>query len=118
VSDYDPDLILGRIEQTGVWTVFVKNGPNGMPFPVFELGRELPSYDRIQKMLYESDVRRHGHKIVEQVQRRNDAAAKRLDDAGHEAAEETAEYIEHGLRKLGALPKLRAFVPDSPSSKE
>lgn len=111
VTDYDPSLVLGRVEQTGIWTVFVKDGPNGMPFPVFELGTELPSYDQIQRRLYESDVRRHGHKIVEQIQRRNDAAADRLDKTAHEAAEETAEHIEHGMRKLGMLPKLRIFVP-------
>lgn len=111
VSDYDPSLMLGRVENTGIWTVFVKDGPNGMPFPVFELGRELPPYDVIQRKLYESDVRRHGHRIVEQVQRRNDDAARALDVAGHDAAAETAEHIEHGMRKLGMLPNLRIFVP-------
>jgi hypothetical protein len=111
VSDYDSDLTLGRVESTGIWTVFVKNGPNGMPFPVFELGTELPPYDVIQRKLYESDVRRHGHKIVEQVQRRNDARSRELDLAGHDAAAETAEHIEHGMRKLGMLPSLRIFVP-------
>jgi hypothetical protein len=111
VSDYDPGLSLGRVESTGIWTVFVKDGPDGRPFPVFELGRELPPYDQIQRRLYESDVRRHGHKIVEQVQRRNDAVKAGYDKKAHEAAEETAEHIEHGMRKLGTLPKLRVFVP-------
>lgn len=111
VSDYDSSLVLGRIEDTGMWTVFVKDGPNGQPFPVYELGRELPSYDEIQRRLYHSDVRRHGHKIVEQVQRRNDARQNELEAAGHDAAEDAAEHIEHGMRKLGMLPKLRIFVP-------
>jgi len=111
VSDYDPDLMLGRFENTGEWAVFIKNGPHGGPFPVFHLGRELPPYDLIQKKLYESDVRRHGHKLVETIQRRNDARTKALDDAAHEAAEETAEAIEWGFRKFGKHPNPRIFVP-------
>lgn len=112
VSDYDPDLVLGRNEATGTWQVFIKNGPHGgQPFPVFDLGRELPSYTQIQKKLYNADVRRHGHKIVEQMQRRVDAKKAALDKEGLDVAGETAEFIEWGMRDLGMLPKLRIFVP-------
>lgn len=114
VSDYDSDYMLGRNNTTGEWAVLIKNGPHdGQPFPVFTLGKELPSYDEIQRKLYEGDVRKHGHRIVEQIQRRTDARKKALDDAGHEASAETAEHIEHGMRKLGMLPKLSIYVPSS-----
>jgi hypothetical protein len=113
VNDYDPDLMLGRNNKTGEWSVLVKNGPHGgEPFPVFNLGRELPSYTEIQKRLYDNDVRKHGHRIVEQIQRRVDARKKQLDAAGTEVSAETAEVIDHGMRKLGMLPNTqRIFVP-------
>lgn len=111
VSDYDPDLILGRDQETGLWRVYMRNGPEGQPFPVYTIGRELPSYDELQRRLYQADVRRHGHKIVEQVQRRVDARQASLEADAHDVSAETAERIEHGMRKLGMLPNLRIFVP-------
>jgi hypothetical protein len=113
VSDYDPDLMLGRNNATGEWSVLLKNGPHdGAPFPVYSLGRELPSYTEIQRRLYQNDVRRHGHKIADQITRRNEAAKRALDAAGTEVSGETAEVIEHGMRKLGMLPnQQRIFIP-------
>lgn len=115
VSDYDPDLMLGRNNKTGEWAVLIKKGPHdGQPFPVLILGTTLPSYTEIQHKLYSNDVRRHGHKIVEQVQRRVDERKRALDQEAHEASGETAEVIEHGMRKLGMLPNTqRIFVPSS-----
>ena len=112
VNDYDPDLILGRNNATGDWHVLVKNGPHGgKPFPVFFIGPELPPYERLQKMLYEHDVRRHGAKIVHAIERRKSAERKRLDDEAHDQNGEVAEYIEWGMRKLGKHPNPRIFVP-------
>ena len=112
VEDYDPDLMLGRNEQTGDWHVFVKNGPyDGQPFPVMYIGQELPSYDEIQRLLYTHDVRRHGAKIVEQIERKKRIEQERLAKQHHDENAEVAEYIEWGLRQMGALPKLRIFVP-------
>lgn len=112
VSDYSSDLMLGRNNKTGDWHVLVKNGPHdGQPFPIFSIGQELPSYDRLQQMLYEHDVRRHGAKIVDAIERRKRAAKKALDDEAHDRAAEVAEYIEWGHRKLGKHPNPRIFVP-------
>ncbi len=112
VEDYDPELMLGRNKQTGDWHVLVKNGPHdGQPFPVFFIGKELPSYDRMQQMLYENDVRRHGAKIIEAIERKKRAARERLDKDHRDRAEEVAEYMEWGFRKLGKHPNPRIFVP-------
>jgi hypothetical protein len=112
VEDYDPDLMLGRNEQTGDWHVFLKNGPHGgQPFPVMYLGPELPPYDEIQRLLYTNDVRRHGAKIVEAIERRKRAERERLDKIHADENGEVAEYIEWGLRQMGAHPNPRIFVP-------
>lgn len=110
VQEYDPDLTLGR-HVDGSWAVMVERGPEGQPFPVYNLGHELPGVDRVKRLLYEADVRRHGHKIVEQIQRRNDQRAKELNDIAHDAAADTAERIESALRNAGERPNTRIFVP-------
>ena len=112
VEDYDPELMLGRNEQTGDWHVFVKKGPHdGQPFPVMYIGPELPTYDEIQRLLYKNDVRRHGAKIVQAIERRKRVEQERLEKQHHDENAEVAEHIEWGLRQMGALPKLRIFVP-------
>ena len=112
VEDYDPDLMLGRNEQTGDWHVFIKKGPhNGEPFPVMYLGPELPPYDRIQELLYKNDVRRHGAKIVDAIERRKADERRRLEKQHEEENAEVAEHIEWGLRQMGAHPNPRIFVP-------
>lgn len=118
VSDYSSDLMLGRNNKTGEWHVMVKDGPHdGQPFPVFNLGKELPPYDVIQRKLYESDVRRHGAKIVEQIRRRAEAEKRSHDAYMHDVAEDSAERIENAMRKGGMLPNLKIFVPsDLPSA--
>jgi hypothetical protein len=119
VNDYDPELMLGRNNQTGTWHVLVKNGPHdGQPFPVFSIGAELPPYDQLQKMLYQHDVRRHGAKIVDAIERKKRIAKKHLDDEALDRAGEVAEYIEWGHRVMGSHPSPRVFVPSSPSGKE
>jgi hypothetical protein len=112
VEDYDPELILGRNEQTGDWHVFVKDGPyDGQPFPVMYLGEELPSYDEIQRLLYTHDVKRHGAKIIDAIERRKRIERERLEKQHADESEEVAEHIEWGLRQMGAHPKPRIFVP-------
>ncbi len=112
VSDYSSDLMLGRNNKTGDWHVLVKNGPHdGQPFPVMTIGQELPPYDRLQQMLYERDVRRHGAKIVEAIERKKRITREQLDKEHRDRAEEVAEYMEWGFRKLGKHPNPRIFVP-------
>lgn len=112
VEDYDPELMLGRNKKTGDWHVLVKKGPHdGQPFPVFFIGPELPPYDRLQQMLYEHDVRRHGAKIVAAIERKKRIERERLDKEYRDRAEEVAEYLEWGFRKLGKHPNPRIFVP-------
>jgi hypothetical protein len=111
IRDYDPDHALGRDEVTGDWVVLKRSGPDGEPFPVFNLGRELPGRDEIQRRLYNADVRRKGGKIVEQIQRRNDALKKALRDESHAAAEETAHDISTAFHVAKRHPTPRIFVP-------
>lgn len=112
IEEYDPDLGLAFDEQTRTYAVVVKQGPHdGRPFPVYNLGPQLPPSDAIKRQLYHADVRRHGARIVEQVVRRNDELARERDARAHDASGDTAEHFEWAFRKLGKHPVPRIFVP-------
>ena len=111
VEEYDPDLILGKHAATDDWVVFIKNGPGGQPFPVFGLGKELPGPDEIKRRLYQADTKRRGTKIVAEVERRNEQRRREAAARASDAAGEVAEAYDWALRKQGAHPFPRVFVP-------
>lgn len=112
VEEYDPDLTLGMDMRNKNYVVLLKTGgPEGQPFPVFGLGTRLPSPDEITRRLYEADVRRHGGKIAQQLEKRNEARRKELELRADEGTQAAAEAYEWAFRKLGAHPFPRIFVP-------
>lgn len=118
VEEYDSALVLGQRQDTGEWVVFLKEGPaNKDVFPIFGLGRQLPSSDKIKEILSRSDVSRHGRKIYAQILQsmaREEAAAKA---ARHEADEPAAEALAWGINKMtGSHPRI--FVPKTYRPKE
>jgi len=110
VEEYASDLILGFRKDTQEWVVFKQGGPDGQPFPVFGLGRELPTPEEIQKRLYLADTKRRGGQIVEEVNRRNEARQQAARDVADGAAEIAAEAFDWALRKEGHGNQ-RIFVP-------
>ena len=97
-KDYDERLAVGRNEQNGRWAVFIRTARGTFPpldlYPVLDLGLDverLPHPDDLQKRLYESDTRRHGARILERMNRENEAIKKEhariADDATYQAAE-------------------------------
>lgn len=114
VEDYDPNLSLGRHEQTGDWVVLLKR-PTGETVPIFGLGSELPSRERITEQLYKSDVRRHGGKIADAIDRRQREAQREADQKASDAAGEVAEGFAWAARKDGTHPSPRIFVPEGKS---
>ena len=111
VKAYDERLILGVDRHDNSWCVLWEDGPEGRPYPVLNLGAELPSYERIQKRLYEADVIRNGGAQVAAVTARQDAKRKAAKDQAHEAASETAEYLEHMFHKADMTQYKRVYQP-------
>lgn len=111
VEAYDARLELGYDERAGQWVVLWSDGPEGAPFPVMGLGKELPGYEQIQKILYMGDTARRGNKVVQDVIRRNEAKLAAARAAGHERSREIAEELEHNFRRVGKLSKPSIFVP-------
>ena len=118
VEEYDERLVLARHEITGDWVVFIKlerNSPlstdQGNLYPVVGLGPELPDVEEVRKRLYQADARRHGSKLLDQINDHNDRLRQERRAAADEAIGETAEALEWGFRKEGWHPQTRIFVP-------
>jgi hypothetical protein len=110
VEDYDPNLSIGQHERTGEWVVLLKR-ITGETVPIFGLGPVLPSREALIEKLYSSDVRRHGGKIAEAMNRRDEAAARESGREADNATGEMAEAFVWAARKDGSHPSPRIFVP-------
>lgn len=112
VQDYDPDLTLGRHDSTGEWVILLQRGPMTEPHPIFSLGYQLPSRERIMEMLYRGDVRRHGGKLAVELDK---AQARRQKEARDKVNDQTgvaAEALEWAHRQSGTHPSPRIFVTE------
>jgi hypothetical protein len=110
VEEYDVDLQLARNEDTGNWCIFIQRSEGEAPFPVFNLGPELPSPDQIKQKLYMADVRRRGHKIALEVERNNARRHAELESVTADAAGEVAEAVESALRNAGATSHKKVYL--------
>lgn len=111
VEEYDADLLIGRNEQTGEWVVLLDSRREIGPHPVLHLGPELPGVDALKRRLYQADVRRRGHKIVNDIVRERARAEALAKSEMHDAAGEVAEALEVLARRDGRHPIPRIFVP-------
>src|SRR5690242_883306 len=90
IQEYDERLVLARHEITGDWVVFITVDRDTL-YPVIGLGPELPTDpEDVKRRLYETDAARHGTKILDQINRRNDDIRKARAQASDEAIGETA----------------------------
>lgn len=113
VEAYDSRLELGFDERNQQWVALWKDGPDGAPYPVMGLGRELPGYEEIQRRLYQGDTVRRGGEVVKDVIRRNEERKAAGRAEAHDRAGEVAEVLEHAFRRMGKTSYNRIFVPDS-----
>ena len=112
VEEYDSDLMLGQRRDTGDWCAFLpgNRASEGQPFPVFNFGTELPHPDDIKKRLYEHDVRRNGHELLDKLDRIYDQEQKAIADKAEEGREMLADTIASDMRRKGVHPFPRIFV--------
>lgn len=111
VEAYDSRLELGYNERNGDWVVLWKDGPDGAPYPVLGLGKELPGYEEIQRLLYQGDTVRRGGDVVRDVIRRNEERKAAGRAEASDRAGEVAEVLEHAFRRMGKTSYSRIFVP-------
>lgn len=110
IKENDPEdkLMLGKHHATGEWVLFLKPraNPFGLdaPYPVLGLGTDVPDPDRVRKLLYETDTRRNGDKIMQDIQANNEKIRKAADDKATEATEILAEARASYLHRKGDAP--------------
>lgn len=120
IANNDPEgkLTLGRHHQTGEWVLFLrpKANPFGLdqPYPVLGFGMELPSAERLERILHETDTRRNGDRILKDIQENNERIRSHsrtaADDAAGVAAE-AAESFLHAQGRTGYHRSLRKLDP-------
>lgn len=108
VRQYDSELHFGRNEDNGQWCIFMER--NGAKIPILGF-RGIPHPDDAVKRLYNSDARRHGSKILDDMNKHNEKLRAAREDEIQDATGQLAEAAEHGAREDGLHDKPRIFVP-------
>lgn len=105
VREYDDSFRFGQHQVTGDWVVCIKNQP------VFGFGRELPHPDDVPKILARHDMKRRGHEIMDELDRKNKADQAEREYQRQQNTGIVAEHFEHAFRQEGRHPVPRIFVP-------
>jgi hypothetical protein len=109
VNEYNDRLSFGRNEDTGDWCVFMRMPSPEPLLPLFGFGDSIPEPDEVIKQLWKADSLRHGDKILNQIIREQEDRKKRYEYAASQASEESAEVLEHFLRKKGKSPIVKSL---------
>lgn len=107
VREYDPELNFGINEANGQWCIFMERHGERIPILGF---RGIPHPDDALKRLYKSDTRRHGSKILDEMNAHNEKLKAEADYKANEALGEVAEVAEYAAREdgyVGTTPRKR-----------
>lgn len=107
--EFDERLELARHELTGDWVVFIKID-RGNLYPVIGIGRELCDPEELRTRLWKADAKRHGEKLLHQINDSNERIRREYRHKADDAAEAAAEALEWGFRQEGVLSR-KVFIP-------
>jgi hypothetical protein len=110
VREYDERLFFARNADTWDWCVYIKMPRPEPAYPVLGFGQNIPSVDVVMEKLYNADTMRHGWQIFDDVQRSQQDYKKALRVKADEATEDSAERIEHLLRRHGKSPVIKSLA--------
>jgi hypothetical protein len=110
VKEYDERLFFARNADTRDWCVFIKMPMPQEPYPVLGFGDNIPPLDEVMRLVYRSDTHRHGWAIYDEVMKSQEDYKKQFRVAADDATEESAEVVEHFLRKHGKSPVIKEFI--------
>lgn len=110
VNEYNDRLSFDRNRDTGDWCVFMRMPSPEPPLPLFGFGDTIPEPDEVIKQLWKSDSLRHGDKILNQIVKEQEDRKRQYEYAASQASEESAEVLEHFLRKRGKSPVIKSMA--------
>ena len=109
VKAYDSRLMFGQHPETGDYCVFVELPRPNEPYPVIGFGSEVPDPDKVVERLQRADTMRNGDAIYREVVRSQESYRKDLEYKTDQAGEESAEVIEHFMRREGKSPVIKSL---------
>ena len=113
VSKYDERLMFGRNEDTGDWCIFIKMPRPATPYPVLGFGKDIPNASEALNRLRLSDTMVHGDAIYRDVVKSQRKFKEQFEYRANEASGDSAERVEHMMRKRGDSPIIKVFINDS-----
>ena len=111
INEYDERLNFEMNDQTGQYTIFMKNVHGEAPIPVLAF-TDIPTTDEAIQRLHQTDARRHGAEILDRMRAENERHAAAFDNRSSEAAGQLAEAHESYLRNNGQLRYSKSFRAD------
>ena len=114
VREYDDRLGFGINPDNGQWCVFMRQGSSevarGGDLPILGF-QTIPSPDQAIERLHQTDARKRGEEILNEINAHNETINRKFADAADEAIGETAEWLEWFNRKADTHPVPRVFLP-------
>lgn len=107
VNEYDERLRFGIHQDTGQWVIIMVEGEKRIPILGFN---DIPTPDAALRRLYQSDARRRGTQILDDINRHNKAIQKEKEDAAKDAEGILAEAFEYAYRLEGKHPNPRIIL--------
>jgi hypothetical protein len=109
VNAYDERLLFAKNEETGDWCVFIRMPVPEPPYPVCGFGNDIPEVDDVMLRIRQADTLRNGEAIYRDVVRSQNKYRSALEYNTDQAASESAEVVEHLMRKHGKSPIIKSF---------
>jgi hypothetical protein len=110
VREYDDRLFFARNAKTWDWCVYISMPRPEEPYPVIGFGQEVPEVHEVLRRLHNADTMRHGWEIFDEIQKSQDDFKKKFAYNADQASEESAEVIEHFLRRHGKSPVIKSLA--------
>lgn len=109
IKQYDERLMFGQHPDTGDWCVFIRLPRPEQPYPVIGFGKDIPEPSSVLERLQRADTMRNGDAVYREVVRSQEQYRKGLEYNTDQAGEESAEVIEHFMRKEGKSPIIKSL---------
>lgn len=109
VREYSDRLSFEKNSDTGDWCVFIRMPSPERPVALMGFADQIPEPEVVVKRLYETDSLRHGEKILRDVIKSQEDFKAHKRYLADEATGESAEVLEHFLRKKGKSPVIKSL---------
>ena len=109
VRKYNERLSFKLNEDTQEYCIYMRMPRPEPDLPILGFGREVPHPDAACKKLWESDTMIHGDKILNDILKSQEEYKAALRYNSDQASADSAERVEHLMRKNGDSPVIKSF---------